>query len=367
MYIILVVQSTQFGVTPHVTLNRRVHSFMLMAAAGKLLPREGVCECCRKPVPGAAHVSVKYNQDTGRARFGNLKQCRSVWLCANCSWIISERRRRDLAAALDAAGCFLLLVTYTVQHHSFMLLPEMLSALLDSFRAARRGEPFRRIQKRYGWLHDIRALEVTFGLNGWHPHIHQIILMLAELSADELEAFADWMRTRWITMLEKRGFSASLEHGLDVRAGQMTVSEYVTKYGYEPRWSASHELARTNAKVARTETSRTPFALLEDYALNDDIEAGRRFQEFAAAFKGRRKLQPSDGFWKELLPDGAATDEEIVDAEEVSPAFELLALLTLEHWRVIVRRGLRGELLQAVEEGQGNVDNLTYFLRSQGL
>ena len=336
---------------------------MLMAAAAKLLPNETrVCACCRKPVPGASNIPVKYNSDTNKARYGNLILCGSVWLCVNCSWFISERRRRDLAAALDSSGCSVLLASYTVQHHKFMLLPDLLAALLDAFRAARRGEPYKRFQSRYSWRYDIRALEVTHGSNGWHPHIHQIILLAAALDADEFAAFCEWLQKRWITMLEKRGFTATMEHGLDIRAGQMTVSEYVTKYGYEPRWSASHELARSNTKVARTETSRTPFALLEDYALDGDLEAGRLFVEYAKSFKGRRKLQPSDGFWSGLLPDGEIDDEEIAAAEEVSPAFEILGELSLDQWRLLVERGLRGELLQYVEMTNGDADSLRAFL-----
>ena len=338
---------------------------MLMAAAARLLPDETrVCQCCRKPVPGASNIPVKYNSDTQKARFGNLVLCGSVWLCVNCSWVISERRRRDLAAALDASGCSLLLASYTVQHHNFMLLPEVLAALLDAFRAVRRGEPFKRFQAKYQWFADIRALEVTHGQHGWHPHIHQIILLLAALSADELEAFREWLGTRWITMLEKRSFTATLEHGLDIRVGQMTVSEYVAKYGYEPRWSASHELARSNVKVARTESSRTPFALLEDFAINGDLEAGRLFVEYAKAFKGKCKLQTSYGFWS-LLPeaDGDISDEEVAAAEEVSPAFQVLSLLSLDQWQAIVGRGLRGHLLHEVETSGGSAASITDFLK----
>ena len=308
-------------------------------------------------------VDVKYNDDTGRARFGKLILCGSVWLCVNCSWLISERRRRDLAAALDASGASLLLCSYTVQHHEFMLLPELLAALLDAFAATHRGEPFQRFKNRYGIRHFIRALEVTYGEHGWHPHIHQIILLLAALSDEQLDAFREWLQPRWITMLGKRGFTATLANGLDIRAGQMTVSEYVAKFGYEPRWSASHELARSNTKVARTASSRTPFALLEDYALNDDHEAGRLFVEFAKAFKGKRKLQPSDGFWS-LLPEveGDISDEEIAAAEDVNPAYEVLQTLSLEQWRLLVKRDLRGELLEYVEMTNGDADSLRAFL-----
>ena len=244
-----------------------------------------------------------------------------------------------------------------------MLLPELLSALLDAFAATHRGEPFKRFKSRYGIRHFVRSLEVTYGLHGWHPHIHQIILLLAALSDDELEAFREWLGTRWITMLEKRSFTATLEHGLDIRVGQMTVSEYVAKFGYEPRWSASHELARSNSKVARTESSRTPFALLEDFAIHDDEEAGRLFVEFAKAFRGRRKLQTSDGFWS-LLPEaeGDISDEEIAAAEDVDPAYEVLQTLSLEQWRLLVKRDLRGELLEYVEMTNGDADSLRAFL-----
>jgi hypothetical protein len=98
---------------------------------------------------------------------------------------------------------------------------------------------------------------------------------------------------------------------------------------------------------------RTPFALLHDYAVNADLQAGALFAEFVSAFHRRKQLVWSPGLRKRLLGlDVEATDEEL--AELADQEATLLGTLTLDQWwRVLAapRKDTRGLLLEVAASG----------------
>ncbi|MDC4642215.1 replication protein, partial [Acinetobacter baumannii] len=62
-----------------------------------------VCSCGKCRIDGSAPVGVDYNQKTGMASYTNLQYCGSVWVCPDCSYKISQERKKELAEAMK--GC----------------------------------------------------------------------------------------------------------------------------------------------------------------------------------------------------------------------------------------------------------------------
>lgn len=323
-----------------------VQRYFLQSLARELMPGERVAWCLRRILPHKETVDILKHDLAKRAYYRNLMVCASLWHCPVCAARISEARRMELSAALNQSVLVPVLVTYTVRHNQGMELRPMLDAVLTAFRKMKGKRAFTDLRDDYRWVGSVRALEVTHGVNGWHPHIHELVLLETVLTPSQEAGLTKALKQSWGKALEAQGYSASWEHGVDVESRDSNIREYVAKFGHEPikqNWSLEHELTKAPVKKARGE-GRTPTQLLADYG-EGDIRAGRLWQQYATVFKGRNQLVWSRGL-RELLGMGKeSTDAEA--ARELPPEARLLGKLTPSQWRAILRADLRGELLDA--------------------
>lgn len=327
---------------------RVIQRFYLQAQARALLPDERVAKCLRLLRPTSELVDVLYAPAVKKAHYKGLITCGRVWFCPVCAAKITERRREELTAALAKTSYTPVMVTFTLRHKSTDSLESLLKALLSGFEAFSRDRAGKRLKSRFRWVGYIKALEVTHGAAGWHPHLH--VLYLLEQQPD-VEAMASSLKAHWLEVLQKRKFDASWAHGLDVRTGNSAVKDYIAKYGRAPvkvSWTLEHELTKSPVKVAH-DGGRSPFQLLADFGAGDQV-AGDLFVEYAKAFKGKRQLIWSRGLRALLLGDvPELTDEAIADESRESS--DLLASLSKSEWQRVLRADLRGELLAVASAG----------------
>jgi Replication protein len=148
-----------------------------------------VCDCCRSLVNQGKHesdylVQVLRSKDSGRAFFGNVKRCASVWTCPVCAARITERRRKEVQEGLNnwkAQGGKVFLLTLTLPHHKGKTTQEWLDQLLLAYRKMRNRSSWRKWREHIGCEGSIRALEVTYPKTGAsnndaHVHIHLLLL-----------------------------------------------------------------------------------------------------------------------------------------------------------------------------------------------
>ncbi len=334
-----------------------IHRFMLQSAARELVPGERVAKCLR--VPAGSGVDVFYAPAARSAHYGGLQTCGSIWMCPVCASKISERRRLELAQALTTHNGLVVLATFTVQHRASDALSGLLDGFLGSLRRLRMGTPWKKLESRFGVLGGVRAIEVTHGSNGWHPHAH--ILFFLRPGGD-VTGFGDALRRRWLLLLDRAGLSASWSVGVDVGKADSAVGDYVAKFGSQ--WTVAHELTKAAVKRSRSGGGRSVAELLADYALNGDSAAGSLWREYALLFKGKRHLVWSNGLRALLLPDvDELTDEEL--ANQHDQVAVLLATLTLRQWSVVVANDARAELLTVASSG--DVVQLIDFLVALGV
>jgi hypothetical protein len=196
----------------------------------------------------------------------------------------------------------------------------------------------------YSWVGSIKSLEVTYGDNGWHPHMHELVMLDYELSKSAQNGLLSALRLKWDGALGKRGYGASWEHGVDLRATDEDVSEYVAKFGHVPvklNWSIEHELTKSPVKRGKI-GGRSPAQMLSDYGMGD-IQAGRLWREYAEVFKGKKQLVWSKGL-RGVLGMGAEVDDATV-AKSLPDGVEILASISPIEWKAIVKGDFRGELL----------------------
>jgi hypothetical protein len=336
--------------------------FDLQAVAGYLLPDERVATCLKNCRYGQSSVEILCNTHNDGVFFGGLAACGSVWVCPVCAAKISERRRVELSTTLATwreKGGGQIMITFTLQHTNGEPCLTVLNNLVAAYRSFWKTRPGQQITEAFGIVGRIRSLEVTYGKNGWHAHIHTLAFMPGTQSVADIEKLSNCITTHWCNVLQRRGRYASSHHGLKVQHSDTEIAAYIAKFGHEPRWNASHELAKSHTKMSG-KNGLMPFQLLEQY--NQNFNNGKLFVEYAYAFKGKSQLRWTRGLRDLLGLENELTDEELVNKTEEDAT--RLAELTREQWHIIIANDIRGELLLAATQSQ---QSLKDFLDSFGI
>jgi hypothetical protein len=329
-------------------------------ARGRYAERPAYCQSTMQR--DAETVGVLYYADTESAGFRGVVRCGSTWACPHCSPIISAKRRAELVGALTDGPYYVALLTLTLQHTWADPLESLKDALKAAYAAFFNGRTWRNLAVEIGYVGRVRGLEVTVGRNGWHPHLHILLVLDKPPDKDALES---QLRPYWKGVVGRVGRYALLEYGLTVRCGPVEdLAGYPVKAGLDApsgggSWSLSDEVTATN-KTARIE-GRSPWQLLDDVAAGDE-RAGMLWLEYYWAMKGEKQLVFSKGL-RELLQLGKApTDAELAedDAEGI-----VLAELTPQQWWVVLRCEARGPLL-AVAATTGNRAAVMAYLAEIG-
>ena len=305
--------------------------------------RVGLCQWAMISRHDGVGLDLIDYPDRQRAAFTGVQRCGSVWLCPCCSARISEIRRGELNALLSWA-------------RSRDLRPVMVTLTARHGRDDDLGDLFERLKKAKQRLHrhrtwtgmkrliagSVTATEVTHGRNGWHPHLHMILLISAEDEGGAVMIANDLLRP-WLASLHGAGLDGT---GAGFRAqGAAAAGAYVGK------WGAAEELALQGQKVGRG-GGRTPAQLLAAAVDDHDDEAGALWQRFAAVFQGRRQL-----VWSRGLKRAAGiedTSDEDAAAEGAKPVRREICRIDPADWRGDVgRKGARhrrGLVLDAAED-----------------
>ncbi|GAA4881457.1 hypothetical protein [Actinomycetospora straminea] len=355
------------------------------------------------------------NPDGSRsAAYGGLTTCGSVWVCPVCAAKIATRRADDLATvmrAVDEAGGSAFMLTLTMRHDRRDRLglsredrtrrnqleerradrqvaeangwdvderaAEAEEIELDSIKAREGcwdvlGYAWSAVTSGAAWQKDAglfggllgwsRAVEATWSeRNGWHVHIHVLLCFAEQVSAEIVAAsIGARMFGRWRRALDRRGFSASVEHGWDLRRAQLgdgDLADYFTKM--------AHEVTSGHRKDTKSHGGRTPMQLLADAVDTYEAAAMARWWEWEAASDGRRQLTWSTGRRDLRTFAGLgreATDEEIAAEDEEA---DVRLALAADAWNWLRRTHRETELLTVAEAG--GLEAACTWLRRHGL
>lgn len=332
---------------------------------------------CNRTLRGE-QVNVRRSEES--ARFTGLSTCGSVWTCPVCAPIIQDNRRAEISMAmaewLNNQGGQVLLMTLTHPHESDLPLAEQLAKREKAEQSFKNSRIYKRLKELHGRAGSIRALECTWGIvNGWHPHTHDLIFLKSNLvkgisAADLLDpttyqGYLAELRDTWIKCLLKVGLGTNSTLGdMQRRAFQIQggekAAEYVAKFGHDEKWGISAEVTATHAKIGKAapifgQQHFTPFQMLS-WMINENNPAEQvllknRFQEYAAAFTGKRALTWTPRL-KTLLKVKDQTDEDILSAHETTPIPEesTVGSLTAEQFSTLTKHDHLGEFLEYVRD-----------------
>jgi hypothetical protein len=301
---------------------------------------------------GAEYVTVRVNA-SGVAGFTGLQTCGSVWACPVCSAAIRQGRSLEVEHAATEharAGGRLVFVTFTLPHTVRDTLTDLLSELNGAWKRVQQSRGFRGRRAALG-IASVRSLEVTYGRNGWHPHLH-LLLFIDEGSDDALADLAGYLDAAWADAVERGGRKRPNEHGTRVQpvtlGAAATLAKYLTKVqdAHGDAWSVGAEMARGDLKSGRRHDSLTPFDLAE-HAAAGDRRGLALWREYEEATRGRRCLTWTVGLRERYgLPDEV---EDLALSEDGTA--QAVAVLSPLDWRVVVGMEAECDLLLACENG----------------
>lgn len=336
------------------------------SVVNKIMPSSRTSKCMNYRVKnGDGGLSEIQIQKTGKGKafYSGLMACGSVWTCPVCAAKVSERRRLELKEAMEVAktkGFNIHFVTLTFPHGVGDDVKVLRKKLSKAYGKLSNGKYSVKSKfKEYypdSEIHGfIRAVEVTHGTNGFHPHVHILLFSSPDLTAIKINEIYNpsWKRACVLSDLPE----PSTEHGCTVKDGSF-ASEYISKWGIED------EMTKANSKVSRSKKGVTPFGLLRCFIDgNDPIYTPEKsknlFLVYANAFKGARQLYWSNGLRNLLSMSKEISDKELVDIPEDERSI-LLGTLSFEQWKIIRRKKLEPVLL-SIAESDGS-DSLKTFI-----
>lgn len=376
----------------------RLEDRAMISARQKRAAVYRVVNCSRDKIGNNVAPEIWYSKEIERASFHKVGVCGSVWTCLICSRRINLGRQREIAAAYDlfvGAKAQLrpgvrngdaLLVTFTLRHGVGDDLVMLLEGLKLADRTQQKAYGYKRlvgykrtvnkvrvsVPSEVDYVGRISATELTYGKNGWHPHLHQLWFFDKRLTAQEVERIRADLFEAWRAACVKVGLPAPLEFtkqgralGVDVRRA-LSAEEYLTKFAHERQWAPEREMASQHSKKGRG--GRTAFQLLADYA-QGDREAGALFRTFAGATLGRHQLQWSRGLLERLralgFDDVLASDEELAASRDEGAS--LLGELGDAEWTALVdacRYGIEAHGTTLAIAKRSGFDAAVEFLRS---
>jgi len=210
------------------------------------------------------------------------------------------------------------------------------------------------VRAEIGLVGTVRALEVTDGANGFHPHFHALLFIDSGMTPEQVQASYTplWRRHCVAVGLPE----PSDRRGCLVDDGHL-AAEYVGK------WGLDYELTKGHVKKSRDpKKGKSMWDLLRDWSENRDSRSISRFLLFADAFHGKRQLVWSKGLRELLGLVSELSDEELAQAsvEEAS----LLAELEDDEWYAIRRHGLQLDLLELAEKHPERVRRFIQGIRA---
>lgn len=321
---------------------------------------ERVRKCGRVPVlpGGCVGVRKKVRKKSEAVGYAGLATCGSVWACPRCSAKIMAVRRLELGALIAEAadqGLTVVFGTVTLRHRKGQSLAQLWDALTKGQRGVTNATKVKRIRQQLGRVGYVRATEVTYGGNGWHPHIHTLQLFEKGVTQDQLDELRDAEFAVWKRQAVNRGLGAPMKKRYELRKvadANVQFSDYFAKGVYDPSVpraskSVGFEMTGSMTKKGR-KGSRSPWQVLEDFGQSGDLDDWDIWEQYEVASKGKRALVWSNGL-KKMFGVGEKGDEEIAD-EEVGDRDDTLFWVT--DWSVIAGQShLGGQLLGEVQRG----------------
>lgn len=298
-------------------------------------------QCCGRTAVGPVYIGAGWQR--------GLCTCKGVHCCPVCSAALRARRTLEIEQSIkwwSGQGGGVSMLTLTLRHSYGDDLERLRRGICQCFRELWTGREGRALRAQFS--HFVRAFDITWGANGWHPHLHALIY------ADEkpTEEWLDAVRARWCELVQRWiGLSATPrrdEVGVSL-THKPSRATYLLKLGLELTQITSKEAFGSHLHPWQ-------IAQLAVEEMQQGIHDGKfraLWRSWCKKMKGARHLTWSRGLRDAVeLPAEAESDEEADDPVE-KKLDPWLVILQGQDWAVLRAYGLTSsELMRLSVRGQ---------------
>lgn len=309
---------------------------------------------CGLPLGGDMVVRLK---DTVH-HYSGMSTCGSGWICPVCAAKIRYHRADEVSRALVSAlhqGMGALFVTRTIPHSAEDKLGVTLGLLAEGRRFVANQPVVKGIRRAARYLGGVCSKEITYGLQGWHPHSHDVEFYMDEVTLEDYAALGRVYYDYLNRFYSRNGFDGlSLVHGVRIeQVGLDTnaLAHYVAKLqeGAALRLHTAQELARSDLKQGRA-GSLMPFDIACAFFETGDMALLDLWHEFERESFGRSVIRFSKGLRARLLPHEAEKTDEELAALEVGGT-DVVRFAGWFYRKIVRIPGLEGKVLTALDTG----------------
>jgi len=241
-----------------------------------------------------------------------------------------------------------LLLTLTVRHKVTDSYDKSLTGLVSAYRKFLNRRTGKNLFSIMGVCGRIRALESTFGVNGWHPHFHVLLFIKDSIPANLVSLHEKTLSDLWRSACFSSGLAATNSHGCTLKDGS-AASQYITKWGLESEITKSH-IKKSKENYSPNDLLRFEIGTYSGTAL--PLQPGQArvlYREYAYTMKGKRQLVWSDGLRDLLGLRHEKSDSDLID--EVEDQEVLFVRIPNSMWKVILSAERRAEVLESCRLG----------------
>lgn len=294
--------------------------------------------------------AVKVWNAENKAFFTGVMQCGNVWTCPVCAGKIQEHRRKEIAHAIEWSyknGLKPVMVTLTFPHERGDSLAKLLELQSEALNTLRKSKPY--VKNRPVGL--IRSLELTLGVEDWHPHTHELWFVKSDRCADELKTMVveQWykacLKAGLLNIETDRDIESFVKHSVDVK-DNATNGDYLAKMDSKKK-GADYEMAKATTKKGKR-SGMHPFGIVEVLAKSKtpEPEMYKLWIEYTCAIQGKRQIHWSPKF-KKLVGLEEIQDDELTENTEEDR--KLIIELIQKEWQTVIRNDKQSELLEVCE------------------
>ena len=294
---------------------------------GKKVPRVSYCgtRCICKD---AIEINA-VRGEKGGIYYQGMQRCGSVWFCPDCMYKLMKTRATELYDQLQVykkKDKVVLFATFTLQHKKGDRLADLHAKLLSAYQFANSHRTWIDAKKKVP-VEYLRALEVLYGSNGWHPHLHCLFVGDQEMT-ETIKIFVNLYKQR----LSKLGLVVN-DHTVTVDKWNGTL-DTMTDYLFK----GMIEKEITGGNLTKSGKGKNFFELIDD---NNDSATS----EYIKVMKGKRQYHHSKNFFDDVE---TKTEEEILKDDKVE---DTLFTIPADVYADICKKGIALHLLNEYDYG----------------
>jgi len=170
----------------------------------------------------AIQSPVFLRRDKTGAAFTGLAKCDNPFYCPVCAPVQLIDKSNEIKSIVsnfleENENHTTLMVTQTFSHSIDDKLKPLIQLLTKVNGSLKAGRFRKDLEANFGFFSAIRAIESTYSdVHGWHPHLHEIWFFKKKLTVSDVLNLKDVLFKKYVTLLEKKGYSASAERGIDI-------------------------------------------------------------------------------------------------------------------------------------------------------